>query len=154
MAMKIRTILAVGLLSSLTFSFSSPARSIPEELRSFCGRFPENSRCEGLNIGVIKLLESNECQGCDLKGANLEGANLEGANLRNAYLVNANLDKANLEQASLNRAKLKNSTLRNANLKQSKLRSVNLNGADLEGAILYDAYLAQCARSLTCLFFK
>jgi uncharacterized protein YjbI with pentapeptide repeats len=65
-------------------------------------------------VPVKQLLETRQCQGCDLRGANLrklnlegvnlEGANLEGANLEKTKLGNANLQRANLTQANLNRA--------------------------------------------------
>lgn len=65
---------------------------------------------------VEELLETKQCQGCnlsgtnlqglDLTGVNLAGANLSGANLQGASLANANLERANLEKANLERADL------------------------------------------------
>ena len=48
-----------------------------------------------------KLLETNECPGCNLGDANLSGANLDGAILLKAELVKAVLDGANLQKAFL-----------------------------------------------------
>ena len=77
---------------------------------------------------VKQLLETKQCQGCDLSGANLsnanlEGANLSGANLREAVLVGANLTNANLQRANLTRANLTNAKLTNVNLNDANLTS-------------------------------
>ncbi|MEM9264926.1 MAG: pentapeptide repeat-containing protein [Cyanobacteria bacterium P01_F01_bin.13] len=53
-----------------------------------------------------RLLETNECPGCDLREAdlrrlNLSGANLEGADLKEANFFYAILDGANLSGADL-----------------------------------------------------
>ena len=53
-----------------------------------------------------QLLETKECEYCDLVGADLENANLEGANLWRAKLRDANLKGANLYEASLEGANL------------------------------------------------
>jgi len=61
-----------------------------------------------------QLLETNQCQACNLEGANLKGANLKGANLQGANLKGANLSAANLREANLNRADLRSVNLRRA----------------------------------------
>ena len=53
-----------------------------------------------------RLIETNECPGCDLRQADLRrldlsGANLEGANLEEANFFYAVLDGANLSGADL-----------------------------------------------------
>ena len=55
---------------------------------------------------VKRLLETNQCPGCDLDGANLNKANLQGANLQGAKLSGANLSGAILKQANLTEANL------------------------------------------------
>jgi uncharacterized protein YjbI with pentapeptide repeats len=45
---------------------------------------------------VRRLLETRECEGCDLTDASLEGANLEGARLKGAKLQGARLARARL----------------------------------------------------------
>jgi hypothetical protein len=52
-------------------------------------------------IQLKRLLETKECQGCDLSKANLKSTHLIGADLRNANLKGANLEGANLEGADL-----------------------------------------------------
>lgn len=78
---------------------------------------------------VKQLLETKQCQGCDLSradltNANLEGANLSGANLREAVLVGANLTNANLQEANLTCANLTNAKLINVNLDKANLMGV------------------------------
>jgi uncharacterized protein YjbI with pentapeptide repeats len=86
---------------------------------------------------VKRLLETKQCQGCDLSGvnltnANLEGVNLSGANLSDAVLVGANLTNANLQAANLTRA----------NLTHAKLTNVYLDKANLIGATGIERQLA------------
>ncbi|MEM1256769.1 MAG: pentapeptide repeat-containing protein [Cyanobacteria bacterium P01_H01_bin.21] len=64
---------------------------------------------------VRRLLNTNECRGCDLRGANLEGANLSGAILTGATLSGANLKGANLSGADLKGANLRGADLTGAN---------------------------------------
>lgn len=58
-----------------------------------------------------RLIETNECPGCDLRAADLRrldlsGANLEGANLQDANFFYAVLDGANLSGADLRSSNL------------------------------------------------
>lgn len=64
---------------------------------------------------VRRLLNTNECRGCDLRGANLEGANLSDAILTGATLSGANLKGANLSGADLKGANLRGADLTGAN---------------------------------------
>jgi len=84
--------------------------------------------------GLKRLMETNECVGCDLQGAdlvraNLKGANLEGANLKKAILIKVDLRGANLTGANL----------AGANLWTAYLWKGNLDGANLTGANLFNA---------------
>lgn len=65
---------------------------------------------------VQQLLETRECQECNLVGANLAGMNLEEVNLANA----------NLTGADLRGAKLKNAQLQGANLQRANLERADL----------------------------
>lgn len=76
-----------------------------------------------------KLLESRDCQSCDLGNVNLSNRDLKKAGLRQA-----NLQNANLEGAELNGAKLSNADLRNANLSEADLKGADLRGANLSQA--------------------
>lgn len=93
-----------------------------------------------------QLLNTNECQNCDLNraglvfadlaGATLIDADLSQANLTQAILRNANLSGSNLAGAVLFRADLSGADLRYADLRGTDLREANLTGANLEGALL------------------
>ena len=58
-----------------------------------------------------KLMDTGNCEECDLWGANLEGANLKGADLRGADLSGAYLKDATLNYAKMNGAILCNTTM-------------------------------------------
>ena len=68
-----------------------------------------------------RLMETNECKGCELSNANLLGAKLSGAILVEAILARADL--------------------RNAILREANITGANLGGADLTGANLTRAYM-------------
>ena len=68
-----------------------------------------------------RLMETNECKGCELSNANLLGAKLRGAILVEAILARADL--------------------RNAILREANITGANLGGADLTGANLTRAYM-------------
>ena len=68
-----------------------------------------------------RLMETNECKGCELSNANLLGAKLRGAILVEAILASADL--------------------RNAILREANITGANLGGADLTGANLTRAYM-------------
>jgi tetratricopeptide (TPR) repeat protein len=75
---------------------------------------------------LTQLLNTKQCENCDLSQAGLVMTNLTGANLRGANLVGANLSRANLTGADLS----------NANLSGASFHGANLSGANLSGAIL------------------
>ncbi|WP_084639765.1 S-layer homology domain-containing protein [Geitlerinema sp. PCC 9228] len=81
---------------------------------------------------VKQLLETNECERCDLRQADLQGANLRKARLGGATLVGANLQGANLRGAILNEANLQGANLRDADLRGTNLVSSNLRLAQLQ----------------------
>ncbi|MGB7084457.1 MAG: pentapeptide repeat-containing protein [Phormidesmis sp.] len=80
---------------------------------------------------ITKLIETNECQGCDLHGADLRRLDLSGADLTEADLEGANFYYANLDGAQLNDA-----NLIDVNFGYTSARGALLNGADLRYAIL------------------
>jgi uncharacterized protein YjbI with pentapeptide repeats len=100
-------------------------------------------------VDVRTLLESHQCQNCNLKGANLRNANLRGvdlssadlrdADLRSADLTNADLTDADLRNADLRKADLKSADLANADLTDADLRKANLRGVSLNSANLTNA---------------
>ena len=77
---------------------------------------------------VRQVLQTRECQGCDLSRAKLSFANLRNANLRYANLFSADL---------------KLTDLRDANLIGAILDKADLRGADLTGADLTSAYMSE-----------
>jgi uncharacterized protein YjbI with pentapeptide repeats len=85
---------------------------------------------------VRQLLETKECEGCDLRNADLFKASLYRANLRGADLSGANLYEANLLEADLSGANLANANLVNAEMYGADLDSANLRNADLSNAFL------------------
>ena len=108
--------------------------------------------CGLFKSDLDKLLETKECQECDLSGANLEGARLEGANLTGANLKGANLRGVRLllsmdADASLSPSRfapfsdLTKVNLTGANLTEARLDGANLTGASLKEANLTDAVL-------------
>ena len=105
---------------------------------------------------IEQIIETKECEYCDLsnadlsdvdlKGANLVGANLQGANLQEANLEGAYLLGANLQGADLTDADLKEANLTFADLSESiavktDFAGVNLQAANLAGATLEEARL-------------
>ena len=90
---------------------------------------------------LIQLLQTRNCQGCqladvDLVHAQLQDADLEGAKLQRANLSQARLDGANLRDADLSFTSLHGASLRGANLQGSTLVGSDLREVDLTGAIL------------------
>lgn len=97
---------------------------------------------------INQLLETKECEYCDLSNADLSGVDLEGANLVGANLQGANLQQANLEVAYLLGANLQGADLTDADFTGTNLAFATLNEAtlvstDFEGANLQQADLQQ-----------
>ena len=86
-----------------------------------------------------QLMDTKQCEQCDLSQAGLVYADLIGANLNQANLVQANLSRANLSSANLSGANLAGAVLFNANLSGADLQNADLRNADLRGAILSGA---------------
>ncbi|NCJ07043.1 hypothetical protein GS597_11095 [Synechococcales cyanobacterium C] len=95
----------------------------------------------GTAPGVTQLIETNQCQGCNLEGADLSNLNLSNANLSGANLSNANLRGTNLSNANLSGASLSNAVLAEANLYLANLVGADLRGADLSEGTLTGANL-------------
>ena len=77
---------------------------------------------------VRQILQTRECQGCDLSQQKLSFTNLRGANLRNANLSSADLKLVDLREANLI----------GAILDKADLRGADLTGADLTGAYMFE----------------
>ncbi len=86
-----------------------------------------------------QLMNTKQCEQCDLSQAGLVYADLLGANLSRANLVQANLSRANLSSANLSGANLAGAVLFNANLSGADLRNADLRNADFRGAVLSGA---------------
>ena len=146
------------------------AESLGKEIKSLTASKPDMvteivAASTNKSPNIQKLLETKECEYCDLSnadlsevdlekanlvGANLAGANLTGAELKGAYLLGANLvgadlTEANLEGVNLTFASLAGSTLALAKLKGINLQQANLQQANLEGADLSAPSLLQSA---------
>jgi uncharacterized protein YjbI with pentapeptide repeats len=92
--------------------------------------FPGTTSSQAANPDHVRqLLQTSDCQGCDLSQANftgfdLVGANLRGANLSQANLLQTNLARADLEQADLSGAILTGTNFTGANLRHADLSDV------------------------------
>ena len=100
------------------------------------------------DAALIKLLQTKECQQCELTDVNLvhaqlQNADLEGAKLQRANLSQARLDGANLHGADLSFTSLHGASLRGANLRGTKLMGTDLREVDLTGAVLNPNALEQ-----------
>ncbi|MEL7077272.1 MAG: pentapeptide repeat-containing protein [Cyanobacteria bacterium J06582_2] len=135
-------------------TFTAPARSLgaskPELIE------PLLAAAVNSTPDLEQLIETGECEYCDLSnadlseveieeanlvGANLTGANLTSAAMESAYLVGANLTGAdltdtNLSGANLTFANLTEATAVNTDFEAANLQSANLSNANLEGADL------------------
>lgn len=83
-----------------------------------------------------RVMNSGECQNCDLRNAGLVFADLSEANLAGADLSLANLSRVNLSNANLSGANLSGAVLFSANLSGADLSGADLRGADLRGTVL------------------
>lgn len=107
--MKLRLVMGSILVTSLLTATAAHAES-PDDMR--------------------RLLQTNECQNCDLSEADLSALDLREANLQGA-----NLSGANLLDAQLTRADLRGADLSYAFLLSTKLTGANLQGADLSNSV-------------------
>ena len=98
---------------------------------------------------VRQVLQTRECQGCDLSRAKLSFVNLRGANLRNANLFSADLKLADLREANLIGAILDKADLRGADLTGADLTSAYISETNFCGAIMPDGQKSSegCAQS-------
>jgi len=94
-----------------------------------------------------QLLDTQRCQGCDLRGANLEGVDLRSADLTEAQLQGANLRNADLKYSNFRGANLTNAVMIAADLEAVNFSDAVLRNADVRGANLTDAVLT---RANTC----
>lgn len=96
---------------------------------------------------LIRVLDSRQCQGCNLQDADLVHADLRDAHLKGAQLQRANLSGALLDGADLRGANLSFTSLAGASLRGADLRGSNLTGTDLRQADLGGALLLPGALS-------
>jgi len=94
---------------------------------------------------VIRLLESRDFSGRDLRSIDASERILDGLNARDSKLRDANFKKASLIAADLSGANLSNAHLSQANLSNAKLIGADLEGADLSGADFSGADLTGCS---------
>ena len=114
---------------------------------------PESNGILSGEAAKKKLLETNECVGCDLRGsdlrkvhlyqANLADADLSQSDLRGSIFYASNFSGANLTQANLEEASLRDSDLSNANLSNAELTSAKFQGTILRKANLTGAQLSK-----------
>ncbi len=94
---------------------------------------------------VIRLLESRDFSGHDLRSIDASDRNLDGLKARQALLRDANFSKASLIEADFSGANLSNAHFAFANLTRTKFVDTDLEGADLSGADLSGADLTGCS---------
>lgn len=133
------------------FMDEDAAESLMSEIDSLSGTKPELltkvlAEANYQTPNIERLLETKECEYCDLSNTDLSGVDLEGANLVGANLKGANLAEANLEVAYLLGANLESANLTAAdftgvNLTLGNLSKATLIGTDFEGANLHEANL-------------
>lgn len=93
---------------------------------------------------LSQLLETGQCQLCNLRGARLAGAELANADLTGTQLLradlagadlrNATLTEANLREAILTRSLLNGATLVRADLRDANLQEVDLTEVEMAGS--------------------
>jgi uncharacterized protein YjbI with pentapeptide repeats len=99
---------------------------------------PPPAHATDLNV-LVRLLETKQCQNCNLRDADLVQADLRDADLRGAQLQRANLSRAQLDGARLGGVDLSFTSLLGASLRGADLRGARLEGTDLRDADLSGA---------------
>lgn len=94
---------------------------------------------------ALKLIETRDFSGHDLRSINAENRDLAGLKALAALLRDANFRGANLTGADFSDANLANAHLQQANLTGAKLIGTDLEGANLCGADLRHADLSGCS---------
>ncbi len=97
--------------------------------------FPSYTKAENIEH-LNQVLQTKDCENCDLSHAGLVMINLKSANLRGANLVGANLSRADLTGADLSGANLTNTSLFGANLTGANLTGAIFNNTDLRNSYL------------------
>jgi uncharacterized protein YjbI with pentapeptide repeats len=98
-------------------------------------------------VDLTRLLDSGNCDHCDLsdsdlRGRRFAGASLAGSNLSGADLSGCNLRYANLIGVDLTQAKLSGADLSGARLQGARLYGVDLSETRLAGADMRDVDLS------------
>nr|WP_306422087.1 pentapeptide repeat-containing protein [Nostoc sp. CHAB 5715] len=99
-----------------TLTPSIPTASEPAPVIS-----PVTSPIVSVAANVRRLLQTNECAGCNLTGAMLKDANLQAANLEGANLQDADLERANLQQTNLQGANFQGADLGKVTFREQTL---------------------------------
>lgn len=94
---------------------------------------------------VIRLLESKDFSGHDLRSIDASDRNLDGLNAKNALLRDAKFQRSSLVGADFTSANLSNAHLNGSNLSNAKLVGTDLEGANLASANLCGADLTGCS---------
>ncbi len=94
---------------------------------------------------VIRLLESRDFSGRDLRSIDASDRLLDGLKACQARLRDSKFENASLVGADFSGANLSNANLCRANLSHAKLVDADLEGADLSGADLSGADLTGCS---------
>jgi len=90
---------------------------------------------------VLRLLESRDFSGHNLRSINASERNLDGLKARGSLLRNANFENASLIGADFSGANLSNAHFEKADLRQVTFIEADLEGADFAGADLRGANL-------------
>ncbi len=111
----------------------------PTSMNSLAHPTPHLKQSIKLNpLAVRRLLDTRQCQRCDLVQANLSFNNLRGVDLRDADLYQADLKLVDLRDALLSGANLVEADLRGADLTGAEITGTDFTNAKLCGAIFPD----------------
>ncbi len=129
----------VKLISAITIATLTSVTQVKAENINHLSQLLNTKQCENCDLSNSGLV-MNDLSGANLSGANLVGANLSradltGANLSGANLSGATLFGANLSGANLSGATLTNTDMRNAYLVNANFQNSNISSAYVQGAI-------------------
>ena len=93
----------------------------------------------------IKLIETRDFAGQDLRSIDASERDLENLNAKGASLRDANFTGTNLPNADFSNANLSNAHFHNANLRGAKFVDADVEGADFSGADLRDVDFSGCS---------
>ncbi len=94
---------------------------------------------------AIRLIQSKDFSGHDLRSISARDMNLDGLNAASALLRDANFKNASLHRSNFSKANLSNAHFENADLRYANLVGADLEGADFANADLRSANLTNCS---------